>query len=83
MREARSLLASLAFDIVVFDLSLADGSGAELLDIIEAQQPAPVAVVYSASDPDEEISRRVELSLVKTRVAPDKLVAAVRSLVER
>jgi signal transduction histidine kinase/CheY-like chemotaxis protein len=83
VREARSLLASLAFDIVVFDLSLADGSGAELLDIIEAQQPAPVAVVFSASDPDEEISRRVELSLVKARVAPDKLVAAVRSLVER
>lgn len=83
LREARSLLASLVFDVVVFDLSLADGSGSDLLDTIEALQPVPLAVVFSASDPDEETSRRVELSLVKTRVAPDKLVAAVRSLIER
>ena len=82
LREARSLLASLVFDVVVFDLSLADGSGTDLLDAIEAVQSPPVAVVFSAIDPDEEIARRVELSLVKSRVTPEKLVAAVRSLIE-
>ncbi len=82
--EARASLASGNFDLVILDLALPDGSGAELLaDIRGADgQPIPV-VIFSACESGPELSRRVEASLTKSHASLGHLVKTVEMLVER
>lgn len=48
LREARELLSSNSFDLVLLDLDLADGDGAELLSDLNSRCPI---IIFSAQAP--------------------------------
>ncbi len=73
LRQARRLLASQSFDVVLLDLGLPDGDGAELLDAIA---PSPV-IIFSAREPRPSISAKVAGALVKSRSTDTDLRDAI------
>jgi CheY-like chemotaxis protein len=78
--SARKKLRAEAFDVVLLDLSLPDGSGEDLLvDVGEAN-----VVLFTAQEVPPDLSARVALALTKTRASEaelrDKLVALIKKL---
>jgi len=82
LHEAREQLHKHHYDLVLLDLTLKDGSGWELLDTIEALNPAPPVVVFSASDAVAKDSDRVEAVLVKAYTSNDQLLRTLQRVLD-
>ncbi len=71
-----------AFDLVILDIDLPDGSGLDLLPLLRL--PGGISakvVIYSAYEPDAEAARGVAAVLAKSRVSVADLASTVRQLV--
>ncbi len=82
LQEAREQLAKHHYDLVLLDLTLKDGSGWELLDTIEALNPAPPVVVFSASDAVATETQRVEAVLVKAYTSNNQLLRTLQRVLD-
>jgi PAS domain S-box-containing protein len=77
VQEARFELQQKHFDVVILDLTLPDGSGAELLSVIPSDT---VVVIFSASEVDEHLAAQVELAMTKTKTSEIAIAELVRKL---
>ena len=75
VREACQRIAEDAFDLVLLDLTLADGAGIEVLDALDGRCPV---VIFSGEEPSPELSRKVTAALTKSRTSNDQLAAVIR-----
>ncbi|UUZ65629.1 response regulator [Polaromonas sp. P1-6] len=82
LQEARDQLASHHYDLVLLDLTLKDGSGWELLSTIEALNPAPPVVVFSASDVNMVEGQRAEAVLVKAHTSNEELIRTLQRVLD-
>lgn len=80
LRQARDWLATRRPDLVILDIDLPDGSGADLLP--ELADKAPV-LVYSGQDLEGLALPGVEAILIKSRVSFEQLTEAAEALVRR
>jgi PAS domain S-box-containing protein len=83
LAQARQSINGAAYDLVILDITLGDGSGLDLLPLLQQGGRKPPVILYSASEPSREISDLVEAALVKSRDSVDQLLASVRSLAGR
>ena len=81
LASARTALIEKHYDLVILDLALADGCGADLLPLIESLTPPPPVLLFSAHEPGTGISSRVAAALVKSQVDNVNLLAMIRRLV--
>jgi DNA-binding response OmpR family regulator len=84
LKEARELLASQNFALIVLDLSLPDGSGMELLKTMNtlAVKSTPV-LILSASEASAEVRAQVAGVLVKSRMSETRVVDTILSLIHK
>lgn len=79
--QARQKLEADSFDLVLLDVSLPDGSGLELLPLVNHDGvPIPV-VLFSAGEISSDTAQKVTTSLTKSRTSNQELLNAIRSLV--
>jgi DNA-binding response OmpR family regulator len=86
LNEARALCGERAFDLLIVDLSLPDGAGAELLDEESACAPAKGIIVSGHRNDLQEtdgLSSRACGYLVKPICFDDLLNAVRRALAEK
>ncbi|MBI4871611.1 MAG: CHASE3 domain-containing protein [Candidatus Riflebacteria bacterium] len=84
VRDARQCLQERAFDLILLDLALPDGSGAGLIPLVRSLAPPPVPiVVFSAHDMDPAAARDVTAVLVKSRTSEHELVGTIHSLLAK
>jgi PAS domain S-box-containing protein len=78
--EAKQRLAEARYDLIVLDLALPDGSGAELLRFLSmgGNETTPV-IVLSASEADEDTRRLVNAALVKSRLSESRIIDIISS----
>ena len=77
--EARLLLQANEYDLVILDLSLADGSGVELLDQLKGHCPI---VIFSAQEPGRDISEQVTTALTKSTTSNEKLLDTIKNILK-
>jgi len=84
LSTAKDELATRTFDVVILDLGLPDGSGLELLPVIQGLEHPPPVVVFSASDTATrvDVQQAVAASLVKSRTSNARLLRIVRELTQ-
>ena len=84
LREAVRLLTEESFDLVILDLSLPDGSGENVLPLLQTGpgKGTPV-IVFSARDVSGEAVASVERALVKSRTTNEELLRTIKSYVAR
>lgn len=75
VREARQILDTQDFDLVILDLNLIDGSSVELLDKLKGHCPV---VIFSAQQPGREISEQVTAALTKSSTSNEELLTAIK-----
>jgi DNA-binding response OmpR family regulator len=77
VRQALFELQQRQFDLVILDLTLPDGSGAELLSAIPKDT---LVIIFSASEIDEHLAAQVEHALTKTKTSELAIAQLVRKL---
>lgn len=87
LRDARRCLEQAAFDVVLLDLHLPDGSGMECVDLIQEAEAGTPIVVLSGRD-DEEfalsiLNKGVQDYLVKWEGEARGILRAIRYAIER
>jgi len=84
LKEARLLLLKEHFALIVLDLTLPDGSGAELLKHLNTLnlKPSPV-LILSATEATADIRAQVAGVLVKSRMSETKIVDTILSLIHK
>ena len=80
--EARILLSQQRFDLVLLDLALGEDSGWDLVEDIDALDPRPPVIVFSASDVDPADGRRAQAVLVKARTSNNELLTAIQRVLQ-
>ncbi len=76
--DARARLRQQRFDLVLLDLGLGDESGWNLFQEIDALDPRPPIIVFSASDADPQEGKRVEALLVKSQTSNEVLLNTIQ-----
>ena len=76
--EATAKLARERFDMVLLDLGLPDGSGWELLQLINRLTPRPRVVIFSAHDPGADRGQNTDPYLVKSQTSEQQLLDTIR-----
>lgn len=65
------------FDLVLLDIGLPDGSGLDLLELIEKQVVPPKVVIFSAQDVPESYADRVKAILIKSQTDNRRLAEVI------
>ncbi len=61
LRDGKRLCRSMDFDVLLLDLNLADGSGYQLLELMQAQKPNCQTIICTVTDQDAHVSRAFDL----------------------
>lgn len=77
VQQAQIELQHKHFDLVILDLTLPDGSGADLLSFIPSET---VVVIFTASEVDERLAAKVAAAMTKTKTSEIAIVDLVRRL---
>lgn len=80
MAEAAGQIEALAPNVVVLDLMLPDGDGADLITAIRSRRPDAVIIIYTAREVSPALAARVDRVLQKSRHSMDVLLSAVVAL---
>jgi len=76
--EARALLRERDFDLVLLDLGVSEQSGWDLFSDIDALEPRPPVIVFSALDLGPVDGKRVEAILIKANTSDAELLNAIK-----
>uniref|UniRef100_UPI0030B95DCB response regulator n=1 Tax=Candidatus Nitrotoga sp. AM1P TaxID=2559597 RepID=UPI0030B95DCB len=81
LAEAKHLLKQCRYDLVILDLTLPDGSGQELLSLLNGATPPIPVMVFSAREIEREEIRNVASLMVKSRTSDAQLLATIKQLI--
>lgn len=81
IKLAREKLEKEKFDLVILDLLLPDGHGAELLSIM-SRKHLPV-VVFSSVELDRDYAKYVSETLSKSKHSPDDLLSIIKNILHK
>jgi PAS domain S-box-containing protein len=80
LAQARALLASRPFSMILLDMQLPDGDASELLSALPARNAATPVVIFSGSEVASDVAAKVKNALVKTRTSSGQLLALLHRL---
>ena len=81
--EAKAMLATHEYDLVILDVGLPDGSGLDLLPLLGSGRRYPIPVVlFTATEVPLEVSTQVEAVMIKSKTSDEKLLETIQHLVE-
>ena len=82
LATARERLAAGRYSLTILDIGLPDGSGLDLLPVLNAGEPPIPVIIFSAQELDEEIRTQVTAAFVKSHTDEASLIRAVRASLE-
>ncbi len=77
--SAKALLKQHAYDAILLDIGLPDGSGLDLIPDIQHEQPYAAIVILSGDDVSKEKHNTVGAVLLKNRLTTEQLVNVIES----
>ncbi|MEN9230303.1 MAG: PAS domain S-box protein [Thermostichus sp. DG02_5_bins_236] len=91
LEEARQLVQTQSFQLVILDLSLPDGSGLDLLPLLRKDSVPPTrtvsttpVVIFSAQDiGSDRVEEGIQATLVKARTSNQEFLNTIRALVSK
>jgi DNA-binding response OmpR family regulator len=81
LADARRMLENNHYDLAILDISLPDGSGMELLPVLNGASPPIPVMVFSSHEMGPENIQEVKSALVKSRTNNAQLLATIKHLI--
>ncbi len=78
LAQAREALANAQFDMVMIDISLPDGSGLDLLDLINKNTQV---LILSGCEPHRDIAEKVTAVLLKSKTSNSSLLTVIKEII--
>ncbi|GEM_PF-3958152 len=83
-QEAKDKIEKEIFDLILLDILLPDGDGAELLPLIKLRYGNSIPVIIlSSKESSAEIRKRVAAVLMKSRTSNDELLRTIQSVLPK
>lgn len=84
LETARNYLQSKAFDLIILDITLPDGSGLDIISWLNqhSQSTIPV-IIFSADEMPHDIAKLVTAALVKSVTSEEKIIQTIIDLIQR
>ena len=82
LAEAREMLKSGTYDLMLLDIGLPDGNGLDLLPGLGGGEDLPV-VLFTGQEVAGEIARKVDAVMIKSRTSMDKLLETMTHIIDR
>jgi DNA-binding response OmpR family regulator len=84
MAQARHALESAQWSLVILDIELPDGSGVDLISLLKYEESTPTPVIiFTADEVGNDIARKVEHALVKSRTSNEDLLATISAMISK
>jgi len=80
LKEAKEKILNEHCDLLLLDLTLPDGSGLELLTLLEKHNKKIPTVIFSASDIDKDLYKKVDSVLLKSSSSRQNLLELIKSV---
>ena len=80
---AKEILGKETFDLVLLDIVLPDGSGLELLEMVEQNVSQPQVVIFSANEVPGEYLSRVKAVLNKSSINNQELLKVITGCMKK
>lgn len=81
LQSAKEKIKTESFDLLIIDIGLPDGSGLELIPIINQQKPLVPVIIFSAQSVEQNIIKQVDAALVKSKVTNEQLIQTIKELI--
>jgi DNA-binding response OmpR family regulator len=81
LSASKEALLTENFDLVLLDINLPDGSGLDLLEIIENRITPPRVVIFSAHEVTDEYAKKVNKVLVKSKTNMLHLANVIKNII--
>ncbi|NQV83865.1 MAG: PAS domain S-box protein [Rhodospirillales bacterium] len=82
VKKAKKMLGSKSFDMVLLDLGLPDGSGADLLPLLKNGDETTIpTIVFSGQEVGQDIAAEVKAVLIKSKTSNEELVKTIKSCI--
>jgi len=81
LQAAKSIIANTSFDLMILDIGLPDGSGLDLLPLMNKQKPLIPVFIFSAQSVEQSVLNQVDEALVKSKVTNEQLVETIKQLI--
>ena len=83
LKQGKEMLAGRTFYIVLIDLGLPDGSGADLLPLLKKDGENSIpTIVFSGLDVGPDIAAEVNAILIKSKTSNEQLVKTIASYIQ-
>ncbi|MDZ4263042.1 MAG: response regulator, partial [Pseudomonadota bacterium] len=83
LKQARQWVSTEAFDLVLLDIGLPDGSGLELISTLNSQERQTPVIIFSAQDAPPAIAAQVRGVLIKSQTDNEKLMQQIKSAITK
>ncbi|OFE12447.1 hypothetical protein PHACT_04275 [Pseudohongiella acticola] len=83
LKTSRELLQTQAFDLVLLDLGMPDGNGADLITDIRQLQPLCAIMLLTGQNVDSELRARVDAALMKSALSLPALLSRIELLIRK
>lgn len=84
LEDAKTILASDNFDLLLLDLELPDGNGSELLPLLKNEENNNIiTVIFSAHDVNDDIAKQVDAVLLKSNTSNEDLLKIINLIKQK
>ncbi|SIS75065.1 PAS domain S-box protein [Neptunomonas antarctica] len=83
LTQAKQLINDEHFDLVLLDIGLPDGSGVDLLPILNSPEHQTPIIVFSAREISQDISAQVQGALLKSRTGNEALMQQIKAAINK
>lgn len=82
LNQAKFLLEEESFDLVILDIGLPDGTGLDLLPLLQNQLSLTPVIIFSGENITAEVLTKVDAALIKSQVSNEELVKTITNLLK-
>lgn len=80
--QAKLLLEEESFDLAILDIGLPDGTGLEILPLLQEQSVMIPVIIFSGESITPEILNKVDAALIKSQVSNEELIKTITNLLK-
>lgn len=81
LSQAKKLINNNTFDLVLLDIGLPDGSGLDILPLLDDDNHQIPVIIFSAQDVPKETNSKVLMTLVKSKTNNEYLLKQIKKAI--
>jgi len=83
LEAAKETLQQEQFDLVILDIGLPDGTGLDILPVLQSYATITPVIIFSGNNITTDIINKVDAALIKSQATNDELIKTIKSLIKK